>query len=80
MKVLRLVVPSTIPYILNVLSETAGVQFDDRMVVDVPLTKPGQLSAAYELESRFAHSKLSTELRNGPNAIAVYEAKVIDLP
>jgi len=79
MRVLRLIVASDITYVLNVLSEAVGVTFDDRRVIDIPLRTPEQEEAAVNLQHRFRSENYSSVLRNGPNAIAVYAATVVEI-
>lgn len=80
MKAMRLVVPSTAQYAIQHLGNAAGVQFDDRQVVDVPLRTEQQIAGARYLEHMFLHEGMSGALRNGPNAVAVYSVAVVDLP
>lgn len=78
MKVMRIVVPSTASYAIQHLSREAGVEIDDRQVVDVPLRTDEQVAAVKELQNRFQFEGLSRELRNGPNAVTVYSCDIID--
>jgi hypothetical protein len=80
MKVMRIVVPSASEYTIRQLGKVAGVAFDAKEVVDVPLRTPEQIEAARTLEIKFKHNGLSTELRNGPNAVIVQTLEVVDLP
>lgn len=79
MKVMRLILASEVTYVLNVLSEAVGNQFDDRRVVDIPLRTEMQVKSAKWLEKKFIEDNFSTVLRNGSNAITVYGVSVIDL-
>jgi hypothetical protein len=79
MKAMRLVVPSNAQYAIQQLGNAAGVCFDDRQIVDVPLRTNAQLDAAKFLEKSFAEEGLSTSLRNGANAVNVYSVNVIDV-
>jgi hypothetical protein len=79
MKVMRLVVPSDAAYAIRQLGDIAGVSFDDRQIVDVPLQTNEQVDGARDLEHRFKNEKLSTTLRNGANAVTVHSLEVIDI-
>lgn len=79
-KALRIVVPSTAQYAIQHLGIAAGVQFDDRQIVDVPLRTEEQIAGARYLEHMFLHEGMSSALRNGPNAVTVYSVKIVDLP
>lgn len=79
MKIMRLVVPSVAGYAIQQLGDAAGVQFDDRQIVDVPIRTDQQLLAARSLEQSFQHHGMSGELRNGKNAVTVYSVSVIDI-
>lgn len=79
MKLLRLTVPSQLTYVLNVLSRRSGVVFPDRQVVDVPLYDHEQVRAAELLSQQFLTSDVRTELANGPDAIRVYHAEVVEV-
>jgi hypothetical protein len=79
MKVMRLVVPSDAGYAIRQLGNIAGVSFDDRQIVDVPLQTDEQVVAARDLEHRFKNEKLSSTIRNGANAVTIYSLEVIDI-
>ena len=79
MRVLRLIVASEITYVLNVLSEAVGETFDDRRVIDIPLRTANQEAAAVNLQYKFRSENFSAVLRNGPNAIVVYAATVVEI-
>ena len=79
-KCMRLVVPSSVSYILGVLSELSKVQFPDKQVVDVPLETSEQVTAANKLAAWMEQHDGRTYLRNSPNAVDVYSVEVIDLP
>lgn len=79
MLAMRLVVQSVHGYVIQQLSNHAGVNFDDREVIDVPLKNNEQVQAARELEAEFKEDGLSGKLRNGPNAITVISCEVVKL-
>lgn len=79
MYVMRLVVPSVHGYAINQLSSHAGVAFDDREVIDVPLKTQEQIQAARELAEEFKTDNLSGQLRNGPNAVSIYSCELVKL-
>jgi len=78
MHVLRLVVPSNHTYLIKQIGDAVGFQFDDRQVVDVPLRTPEQKNAADAFCKDMADG-LGTKLRNGPNAVIVYSAEVVEI-
>lgn len=79
MKVMRIVVPAACEYSIQQLSRHAGVNFDARQVVDVPLRTHEQYHAAKILQQQFELMNLSADLRNGPNAVTVYGCTVVDI-
>lgn len=79
MLVMRLEVASVHGYVIQQLSSHAGVRFDDREVIDVPLRTNEQIQAARELEDEFNEDGLSGRLRNGPNAVTVYSCRLVKL-
>lgn len=79
MEVMRLIVPSVCGYAIRQLSAHIGTEFDDRQVVDVPLKTEQQVRAARALESQFVIDGLSSELRNGPNAVQIFSCSVVEI-
>jgi hypothetical protein len=79
MYVMRLEVASVHGYAIQQLGNYAGVKFDEREVIDVPLRSNQQISAARQLEQEFSEDGLSGNLRNGPNAVTIYSCKLVKI-
>ena len=87
MKALRLILPlGDTQYTVRQVGAIVGHEFPDQKIVDVLLNSPEDIDAARRFVAGFqdgveenVRSGFRSELRNGPNAVTVRDAFVVDV-